>query len=100
MTLIVKLIANHLHPNASTAISGHQKLPACWVHSGCGVFSTMLKLSIRSRLITAVHLALNSHINAVWKSQNRAKLLPTVETLSVKSHLGRMAFPILVADCF
>ena len=58
------------HSNASKMISGHQKLPVCWVHSGWGVFSTMLKLSIRSRLIAAVHLALNSHINAVWKSQN------------------------------
>ena len=59
MILIVKLIANLLHSNA---ISGHQKLPACWVHSGWGVFSTMLKLFIRLTSITAVHLALNSHI--------------------------------------
>ena len=68
--LIVKLITNLLHSNASTAISGHQKLPACWLHS--------LKLSIRSRSITAIHLALNSHI---LKSQNRAMLLLTGKTL-------------------
>ena len=78
----VKLIANLLHSIASRTISGHQKLLACWVHSGLGVFSTILKLSIRSRLITAVHLALSSHINAVWRSQRHAMLLLTGETLS------------------
>ena len=42
--LIVKLIANLLHSIASRAISGHQKLPVCWTHSGWGVFSAILKL--------------------------------------------------------
>ena len=82
MILIVKLIANLLHSIASRTISGQQKLLACWDHSGWGVFSTILKLSIRSKLITAVHLALNSHINAVWRSQRHAVLLLTGETLS------------------
>ena len=31
----VKLIANLLHSSAST---GHQNLPVCWVHSGWEVF--------------------------------------------------------------
>ena len=34
--LIVKLIANLLHSNASTVISGHQNLLACWVLLGLG----------------------------------------------------------------
>ena len=55
--LIVKLIANLLHSIASRTISGHQELLAYWVHSGWGVFSTILKLSIGSRSITAIHLA-------------------------------------------
>ena len=67
--LIVKLIANLLHSIASRTISEHQKLLACWVHSGWGAFSTILKLSIRSRSITAVYLALNSHLYAIWRSQ-------------------------------
>ena len=70
--LIDKLIANLLHSIASRTISEHQKLLACWVHSGWGVFSTVLKLCIRLRSITAVHLALNSHMNAIWKSVTQA----------------------------
>ena len=46
------------------------------VHSGWGggrgYFSTILKLPIRSRSITAVHLALNSHINTIWRLQRHA----------------------------
>ena len=38
------------HSIASRTISGHRKLLACWVHSVGGVFSAILKLSIRSRL--------------------------------------------------
>ena len=72
MILIVELIAYLLHSIASRTIFGYQKLLACWVHlgwGGGGVLSTTLKLSIRSRSIVAVHLALNSHINTVWRSK-------------------------------
>ena len=58
------------------------ELLVCWVHLSWGVFSTVLKLSIRSRSITAVHLALNSHMNAIWRSHRHALLLLTGETLS------------------
>ena len=85
-----KLIANLLHSFASRTISGHQKLLACWVHSGWGVFSTILKLSIRLRSITAVHLALYSHINVVWR---HAMLLLTGETLSASQKKTK---PILI----
>ena len=51
-------------------------------YSGWEVFSTILKLSSRSKSITAVHLALKGHINAVWRSQRHAMLLLTGETLS------------------
>ena len=48
---------------------------------GGGGFSTILKLSIRSRLITAIHLAFKSHMDATWRSQRHAMLLLTDETL-------------------
>ena len=80
--LIVRLIANLLHSTASRTISEHQKLLACWIHLGWGIFSTVLKLSIRSRSITAIHLALNCHMNAIRRSHRHAMLLLTGETLS------------------
>ena len=57
-----KLIANLLHSIASITISWHWKLLECWVHSGWGVFSTILKLSIRLKSITTIHLARNPHL--------------------------------------
>ena len=44
--------------------------------------TTLLLHCSRSRSITAVHLALKGHINAVWRSQRHALLLLTGETLS------------------
>ena len=83
---------------ASRMIFGHQKLLTGWVHSGWGVFSTKLKLSIRSRSITAVHLALKSHMNAIRRSQRHAMLLLTGGTLSAsrKPPLICTAFPVVV----
>ena len=80
-------------------IFGHQKLLTRWVHSGWGVFLTILKLCIRSRLITAIHLALQGHMNAVWRSQRHAMLLLTGKTL--KPHdLCRTVFQIVVLIFF
>ena len=67
-----ELLINLLHSIASRTISGHQKLLVFWVHSRWRVLSAILKLSIRSRLITVVYLALNSYINAVWRSLIKA----------------------------
>ena len=44
-------------------ISGHHK-HLCSLQDSPGTFSTMLKLSIWLRLITVIHLALNSHLEA------------------------------------
>ena len=83
------IVANCLHSIASRTISRHQKHLACWVHlgweggGGGAVFATILKLSIRLRSITFIHLALNSHINAVWRSQRHEMLLLTGETLRI-----------------
>ena len=75
------------HSFVSWRIFGHQKLLTWWVHYGWGVFSTILELSIRSRSITAVHLALKSHMNAVWRSKRHAMLLLTGVTLSASRNL-------------
>ena len=65
--LIVRLIADLLHSNASTAISGYQNAEdVSWIE-------------VDYHFITA----LNSLINAIWKSQNCAKLLLIVKTVSV-----------------
>ena len=80
--LTVKLIYNLLHSNLQQrflSVRSIQHDGFTWA-GGEGVFSTMLKQYIRSKYITAVHLALNSQINAVRKSE---KLPLTVETLSV-----------------
>ena len=68
------LSANLLHSFASWRIFEQQKLLTWRVHSGWGVFSTLLKLSIRLRSITAIHLALKSHMNVVWWSKRHAML--------------------------
>ena len=98
MILIVKLIANLLLSIASRTISGHQKLLVCWVHSSWEVFSAILKLSVRARSITTVHLARNSHMNAVWRSHKHAMLLLTGETLSA-SQKPSLILPHSVSDC-
>ena len=82
--LTVKLIGNLLHSNLQQrflSVRSIQHVGFTWSSvGGEGVFSTMLKQYIRSKYITAVHLALNSQINAVRKSE---KLPLTIETLSV-----------------
>ena len=100
MVLIAKLIANMLHSIVSTAISRHQKLLACWVHSVSGVFSAMLKQTIRLKLITSVRLALNSHMFAVWRSQITVKC-----SFGLAIHLQHHTKPpkpvvILAVECF
>ena len=61
---------------------------------GLGVFSTILKLSIRLRSFAAIHLALNSHLNVVWRSQRH------VIMLCCKDHSGfRGVFVMLKVSC-
>ena len=92
-------LSANLHSIASRMIFGHRKLLMWWVG---GVFSTTLKLSIRSRSITAIHLALTSNMNAVRKSQRHAMLLLTGVTLLASQNPAltpSWSLPHSVSDC-
>ena len=94
-----------MHSNASTAISGHQMLP-------CSVLGSLrlggMKLSIRLRSITAVHLALNSHVAkchlevtiSCSVTSDCQDIFGIVNKPQTRQDLGPMVFPNLVLPVF
>ena len=94
MILITKFIANQtVHSIGSTAISGHQTLcPAKFI------LGTTLPIG----LITVIHLhvAFNSHINAVWRSQRCRMFLRLARHLDhCTTHQDDFRFSLVHRTC-
>ena len=99
VVLISKLIANIPHSIVLTPISRHQKLLACWVLSGSGVFLAMLKLPIWSRLVTSVRVSLNSHMYAVWDNKTVQCSFDLARCLQHHTKPPKPVM-ILIVECF
>ena len=105
--LIVKLIANLLHSNASTAISGHQKLLASWVHLGWGgIFNhaeAVYQVEIdqhRSSSSQQPHKCCLGVTKSCKVTSDCRDTFSIVKTPQTHQDLGRMAFPIHVLTVF